>query len=361
MLSFLIGRAIVRWLLSEREAPLAPAVQAGQGPASPAPTPQAPDTRDLAHPRVERAAMGCLWEVYLVGEDREHLEGAAREALDEVERLDRQLSHTKPESDICRLNAHAYMHWVRLEPALYNLLRRCATLHEQTGGSFDVACGALVDAWGFLRSSGCVPSSEAITSALARSGMDRVAFDDDDYCVHFTVEGMQIALGAVGKGVGADAAARTLRFYGVDAAVLHGGSSTIYALGTPPGEDGWAFEARSPLSDARSLHSFRLRDRALSTSSAQEQFVQVEDRRLGHILDPRTGRPAEGLLSVWVAADTATDSDALSTALFVMGRDAAVAFCSTRPELEVVLAEQAPDGAVTGLHIRGAVVTEITA
>lgn len=305
--------------------------------------------------------MGCLWEVYLVGEDRSHLEGAAREALDEVERLDRQLSHTRPESDICRLNANAYEHWVRLEPALYSILRRCAALHEETGGSFDVACGALLDAWGYLRSSGYVPSDEEITSALARSGLERVAFDDEDHCVHFPVEGMLIALGAVGKGIGADAAARTLRFYGIEAAVLHGGSSTIYALGAPPGEDGWKFEARSPGSDRNRLHTFSLRDRALSTSSAQEQFVQVGDRRLGHIMDPRTGRPAEGLLSVWVAADAATDSDALSTALFVMGREAAIAFCSTRPELEVVLAEETPGGAVTGLHICGASVTPLPA
>jgi FAD:protein FMN transferase len=316
-------------------------------------------------------AMGCLFEVWLCGDDEAWLAGVAEEALAEVARLEAQLSHYRDDSDVARLNALAARRVparaqpgegaVRVEPALFGLLERCARLSRATGGAFDITAGPLVKAWGFYHGEGRVPTEEELAAARARVGMARVRLDRERSAVRFDVPGMEINLGAVGKGYALDQAAEVLRFYGVERAVIHGGRSTILAIGAPeakcggaalgplPDEEGWPFTLKDPRDRHTPLYHVSLRDRALSTSGDTEQFFEAEGRRYGHLLDPRTGRPVEGMRCVWVIApagyprDSAggAESDALATAFFVMGPEATRAFCRERPELEVVLVEDA--------------------
>ena len=117
---------------------------------------------------------------------------------------------------------------------MYHLLKRCAEISAGTEGAFDITLGPLIKAWGFHRGEGCVPSDEEIERIMEKIGIDRVQFDDDDNLVHFTVPGLEINLGAVGKGHAIDQAVETLKIYGVANAVIHGGQSTIYAMGEPP-------------------------------------------------------------------------------------------------------------------------------
>jgi FAD:protein FMN transferase len=125
---------------------------------------------------------------------------------------------------------------------------------------------------------------------------------------------------------------------------LHGGRSSIYALGAPPGAEGWEFTLRDPRDHTTPLHTVVLHDRAISTSGDYEQFFEADGVRYSHIIDPRSGRPVQGMQSVWVVAPSATDSDALSTAFFVLGPERTRAFCRQYPELEVVMVQSAPDG-----------------
>src|SRR5205823_5711003 len=127
-------------------------------------TPSEPQTEvNWVYPKVERPAMGSQFEIYLAGIDREALIAAGEQALDDIERLDRQLSHYKEDSDTSRLNANAVEHWVRLEPRMYQLLKRCAELHFETDGAFDITTGPLTKAWGFYRGEGRIPSEDEIT------------------------------------------------------------------------------------------------------------------------------------------------------------------------------------------------------
>jgi thiamine biosynthesis lipoprotein len=304
-----------------------------------------------------RAAMGSLFEIYLFGDDPERLEGAANEALDEIERLERQLSHYRDDSDIARLNAGAASGWVRVEPRLYELLERCAVLSRATEGAFDITTGPLVKAWGFYRGEGRIPSEEEIGDLLERTGPQRVRLDAAGSAVRYTVPEVEIALGAIGKGYALDEAAEILRFYDVESALLHGGRSTIYALGAPPGQEGWEFTLKDPRDRETPLRTVVLRDRAISTSGDYEQFFEVDGVRYSHILDPRSGRPvgsagdgaSRGMRCVWVTAPSATDSDALSTAFFVLGPEKTRAFCRRYPDLEVVMVQDAPNG--EGIHV----------
>jgi thiamine biosynthesis lipoprotein len=302
--------------------------------------------------RVARAAMGCLFEIYLCGDDPERLEGAAGEALAEIERLDRQLSHYQDDSDTARINALAASEWVRLEPALYRLLERCTVLSRSTDGAFDITTGPLEKAWGFYRGEGRVPPDDEIAALRSRTGMQRVRLDPDRSAVRFEAPGMELTFGAIGKGYALDAAAEILRFYDVESAVLHGGRSTIYALGAPPGAESWEFTLRDPRDRETPLKTVRLRDQVISTSGDYEQCFEADGTRYSHILDPRTGSPAQGMHSVWVIAPSAADSDALSTAFFVLGPDRAREFCRRRPELEVVMVGASEEG-------EGVMVTQI--
>ena len=157
--------------------------------------------------------------------------------------------------------------------------------------------------------------------------------------VKFRVPGLEFNLGAVGKGYALDRAAELLRTrWGVRAALLHGGSSSVYAIGHPPGDPrGWPIGLRHPDDPSRSLGTVRFRDRGLGTSAATFQFFEYNGRKLGHLLDPRTGWPAEGTSSASVVAPTAAEADAMSTALFVLGRAGAERFARTRPHLGGVL------------------------
>jgi thiamine biosynthesis lipoprotein len=288
--------------------------------------------------------MGSLFEIFLFGEDVPRLESAANEALEEIQRLERQLSHYRDDSDIARINALAASEWVRVEPCLFALLERCAVLNRASEGAFDITTGPLVKAWGFYRGEGRVPPEEEIAALRQQGGTGRMQLDRSQSAVRFAATGLEVTLGAVGKGYALDEAAAILRFYDVESALLHGGRSSIYALGAPPGTEGWELTLRDPRDRTTPLRTVSLRDRAISTSGDYEQFFEADGVRYSHILDPRSGRPVQGMHCVWVIAPSATDSDALSTAFFVLGPEKTRAFCRKCPELEVVMVQSAPDG-----------------
>jgi thiamine biosynthesis lipoprotein len=195
----------------------------------------------------------------------------------------------------------------------------------------------LIRAWGFFRGEGRLAEPDAVREALECVGVRRLELDPEARTVRFAREGMQVHLGAIGKGFAVDHVVAELQRLGVESALVHGGTSTVYGLGAPPGQDGWYVGLRHPSDPDQRLGAVRLRDRALSTSGDYEQFFEVDGRRYSHILDPRTGFPAQGTRSATVVAASATDTDALSTAAFVLGAEGARRLGETYPELGVIL------------------------
>src|SRR5207237_73189 len=150
---------------------------------------------------------------------------------------------------------------------------------------------------------------------------------------------LEVNLGSIGKGYALDRATERLRTeWGVGHALLHGGHSSIYALGSEPGRPrGWSVAIRHPWDPERRLATVWLRDRALGTSAATYQHLEYNGRKLGHILDPRTGWPAEELALASVVAPTAAEADALATAFYVLGVDKARAYCEAHPGIGTLL------------------------
>jgi thiamine biosynthesis lipoprotein len=286
--------------------------------------------------RVHRRAMACRFEITLASQDARQVP-AAREALNEIDRIEDQLSVFRESSVISHVNRSAGAGAVEIDDTLLALLGRCGDLHRATGGAFDVTSTPLSRCWGFLAREGRVPPREAIEVARERVGFDAVDLDRANHTVRFIRPGLELNLGAIGKGYALDRVAVGMRAGGVTDALLSAGCSSLLAVG---GRDaGWYIEVVSPPRrdrDAgadveRTLAQVWLRDAAIGTSGAGEQFVITDGTRYGHVIDPRTGWPATGVLSASVIASNAADADALSTAFLVGGAELAERYCAEHP------------------------------
>jgi thiamine biosynthesis lipoprotein len=285
-----------------------------------------------------RRAMATTFEV-LLPLGTAHGREAAEEALDEIDRLEAQLTVYREDSEVSSMNRRAALTPVPVEEKLFGLLCLAGQLTRETDGAFDISVGALIKAWGFYRRCGRVPSAEERAEVLARSGMVNVRLDQETQSVHYRRPGLEINLGSIGKGYALDRVGDLLRNrWEVVSALLHGGHSSVFAVGSTPGDlRGWPVAIRHPWDPERRVALIRLQDRALGTSAATFQHLEYNGRKLGHILDPRTAWPAEGLASASVLAPTAAQADALATAFFIMGVDRARTYCDAHPEIGAVL------------------------
>ncbi|NLX22886.1 MAG: FAD:protein FMN transferase [Phycisphaerae bacterium] len=315
-------------------------------PDGPAPRSVAPSA--TANLCVARRAMACEFNVFLPPSVPLGI-AAAEAALDTIDEYENLLTVYSGSSPMSYVNQTAANGPVRVDNRLFELLTRAEDLHEQTGGAFDIAAGALVKAWGFFDGAKRVPAEPERQAALARIGMRHVILDRAARTVHYRTRGVEINLGSIGKGYAIDRAVSRLRGdFGVPAALVQGGLSSLYGLGSPDGDErGWLVGIQNPWDAGRLVASVRLRDRALGTSSASNQYFEQDGRRFGHVLDPRTGWPAEGLASASAICDDAATADALATAFFVMGLDKTRDFCHNHPAVAALLVLQPGDSCGT--------------
>jgi thiamine biosynthesis lipoprotein len=280
--------------------------------------------------RVHRRAMACRFEITLAAEDGAFVP-AAMTALDEIDRLEDELSVFRETSTVSALNRRAAYQPVVVARHVMDLLADCQRLHHETGGAFDITATPLSRCWGFLRRDGRVPDPDAIEAARALVGFDAVQLNRDDGSVSFGRPGIELNLGAIGKGYALDRASLGLRMSGVAHALLSAGRSSLLAMGGRG--EGWLIDLVSPLLAGGAIAGFWLRNAAVGTSGVGEQFVIADGHRYGHVIDPRTGWPANGVVSASVVASDAASADALSTAFFIGGIELARRYCAEHRDL----------------------------
>jgi FAD:protein FMN transferase len=331
---------------------------------------------------VSRRAMACEFEVRFPAERYPQGTESALHALDLVDALEEQLSYFRPTSQLSRINLLAAEEPVEVAPPLFDLLRLTMTLYDETEGAYDITSAPLWEAWGFARRSGEIPSQAQLTEARSLVGGHLVELDPARRTVRFLRPGVRLNLGSIGKGHALDVCGEQLLTLGMADFLLHGGQSSVLARGslsshpsvkkadwlrtdsvntakndcrgTPvPLFQPWEIGIRHPGQPGRRLGVVRLRNRALGTSGGQFQSFRHQGRRYGHILDPRSGWPAEGVLSTTVVAPTAALADALSTAFYVMGPGQSLAYCQTHPEIGVLLICPASRGGDIEIHTAG--------
>ncbi len=304
---------------------------------------------------VSRPAMACRFEITLPLRDQAGVV-VARQSLDEIDRLEQQLTVFRENSEVSLINRHAASSPVRVEPSLFDLLLLCRELYGETGGAFDITSGPLSRCWGFLKRQGRIPETDEIEAARSIVGCDKLRLDRDSQTIRFDRPGIEINLGSIGKGYAIDAIAELISGR-VKTALLSAGSSSMRAVGSGDrGHGGWVVGLRHPRDKDRRMATLRLRDAALSTSGNDEQFFEHNGKRYGHIIDPRTGLPAQSVSGVTVIAPSAALSDALATAFYVGGPELAAAYCSTHPDVLVVMLESGAEQPVLFGHSNNCVV-----
>jgi len=302
-------------------------------------------------------AMATRFEFVLHGDNPVALRAAGEEAIEEINRLEAQLSLYRPSSEIAHVNARAAREPVRVSPAVFALLERAQKLTNETSGAFDITIAPLVRCWGFMDGSGKIPAEQELAEARAKVGIHLVQLNRQDFTVRFATEGVMLDLGAIGKGYAIDCATEILREAGVTSALLHSGTSTVSAIGTPLGEVGWKIAIDYPAERAisavgenspnelsegpRPLAMIPLNDESLSVSAVWGKSFQAEGRTLGHVLDPRTGMPVSGAVLAAVVLPSATETDALSTALLTLGKGGHELLTKLRPGIRGLLVSEA--------------------
>ncbi len=265
-------------------------------------------------------AMGTTFTIVAYDESRSRLQGAVDSAFEEVRRIDAVLSNYREDSEWSRINREAAQRPVAVSDEVFRLLEACQAYSRASGGAFDITVGPLLKLWGFYKGSGRVPHRAEIRTALGRVGYEKVILDPAERTVRFTVPGVELDPGGIGKGYAVDRMVEILEDAGIRSALVSGGGSSIYGLGAPPGERGWRVEIRDPKSPQRSVETLVIANESLSTSGNYEKFFYAGGKLYSHIFDPRTGYPAaNGVLSVSVVAPRTIDSEAWTKPFFLRG------------------------------------------
>jgi thiamine biosynthesis lipoprotein len=286
--------------------------------------------------------MGSYFEVRVAANTPGGVDLATR-ALDVIDELEAQLTVYRDDSELSRMNSTAHLGPVPVETELFRLLERAVLIGKETGGAYDITAGALSVAWGFFKGPKRVPDPEVLADARARTGQEHLRLNPANQTVAFDRPGVLINLGSIGKGYAIDRAVDVVRaHWWPTSALVHGGRSSVFALGSPPGRFGgrWEIAVRNPFAPDLPLGMLRIRNKGLGTSGAAFQSFEVGSKVYGHILDPRTGEPAFGPASVTVVAPTAADADALSTAFYLLGFDEAAAYAAQHPEVSAVFVDE---------------------
>jgi thiamine biosynthesis lipoprotein len=292
-----------------------------------------------------RVSMACTYTVVVYGTDPKQLPLITTAALDEVDRIDALMSNYKPESPLSQINREAGEHPVLVEPELFHFLQRCVHYSQQSEGGFDVTVGPLMKAWGFFRGEGRIPWSFELWSVLRNVGYQHLRLDAAQRTIQFARSGMELDLGGIAKGYAVDRVVDLLKEQHIERAFVSAGGSTLYGLGAPPDSPGWEVKVQDPISPhdpKKSATTVVLKNKCLSVSGNYEKFFKVRGVTYSHVMDPRTGRPVENMLSVAVITENGTDGDALDNAFYVQGVDKGKALLPLYPGIEVLFF--LPDG-----------------
>jgi len=303
-------------------------------PAAVSPTPQARFTFSAPH-------MGTEFRIIVYADTEARASEAANAAFARIAALDRVLSDYRDDSELTRLGRHAAGERVRVSDDLFRALSHAQRIARVTGGAFDPTVGPLTKLWRRARRTSELPLPSEIESARDAVGYRKLTLDAATRTVRLDRSNMRLDVGGIGKGFAADEAAVVLNRHKIQRALIAAGGD-IAAIGAPPQSDAWTVAVASLDAAGGETRRIQLRNAAVSTSGDREQWLARGGVRYSHIIDARTGRPVVGTSSVTVVAQKAADSDALATAIAVLG-----------PEQGLKLVEAANDIAAFIQRARG--------
>ena len=278
----------------------------------------------------------CRVTVY--GDDR--LDGVGSVLIQRMTALHNLINAYDPESELSRLNASAYSAPFACSDELWSILQAARQAYQETDGAFDPTVGPLMKLWGFHGKRNTIPSEAEIGEALAKVGLDKVAFDDAGQSVRFAVEGISLDFGGIAKGYACDWVSSILRANGITCYMIDLGGNIQLSDIPPKGQRIFKVGIRNPMDKERILQVMELKGCSVATSGNYERSRVIEGRRVGHIMDPSTGHPGEFHASVTAITARGVDSDVYSTAVFVRGVPLARRLAAQRPGTSFLIVDE---------------------
>jgi thiamine biosynthesis lipoprotein len=291
------------------------------------------NARTSARYQASHHAMGTVFSIVTYGASSELLAGAVGRAFQEIDRLNDLMSHYKPDSELSVINRQAAHGSVTVTPELFRILEQCFRYSEETEGAFDITVGPLMKLWGFFQGAGHLPSVPALAEVRKQVGYRHVVLGSATRTVRFDRTGVELDLGAFGKGYAVDRVAAILSAEGITQALVSSGASTICAMGSPPGKQGWTVSLCDPFDRRRIATRLQIQNLSISVSGNYEKLFEAEGKIYTHILDPGSGMPAENMLMTAVISPSSAESDALSTSFFIKGIGRSRTYLDSHSEL----------------------------
>jgi thiamine biosynthesis lipoprotein len=289
--------------------------------------------RESVH-KVSRPLLGTIINLTIVA-DTETASKAAEQAFKEIERIEFLMSPYRESSDIFRINTDAWREPVRVSGEVFSLVKRAVRIWSESDGAFDVTFASMSGLWNFKKKGFVPPSIGAIRSRLALVGSHLLALDESKSTVAFTKRGTRVGLGAIAKGYAVNRAVLKLKGLGLDSAIVEAGGD-LQVLGDKFGKP-WMTGLRHPRKQSLLLTLTLQHGDSIATSGDYERFTIYQGKRYHHIIDPRTGYPADTLVSVSVISKDPVISDSYATAIFVMGMKKARQFLRRHGEIQVII------------------------
>ncbi len=280
--------------------------------------------------------MGSRFDITVSALDSVAGNGYIDQAIEEITRIERMISSWDPNSQTSLINQNAGIKPIRVDKALFELVQRAIAISDLTNGAFDISYASMDKIWKFDGSMSMLPSAEAIESSIRNVGYQHIVLDQLQQTVFLEKPGMKIGFGAIGKGFAADQAKLLLSNNGVEAGIINA-SGDMSTWGKQPGGEDWKVAITNPYDKQKAYAVLPISEGAVVTSGNYEKYIEIEGKRYSHIIDPRTGYPARGILSVTVFASKAELADALSTAVFVMGVATGIDRINQLPGIECIV------------------------
>lgn len=264
--------------------------------------------------------MGCNFDIAVVADSKEKGNGYIQDAIDEITRIERLISSWDKNSQTSLINNNAGIKPVKVDKELIALIERSIYISKLTSGAFDISFASMDRIWKFDGKEVAMPAKEKIKASVAKVGYENIIINKDAGTVFLKLKGMKIGFGAIGKGYAADMAKQLLKSKGVSAGIINA-SGDLSTWGKQPDGSSWKVGITNPLNQGKVFSWFDLDDRAVVTSGNYEKYVTINGKRYAHIINPKTGYPSEGIISVSVFAPKAELADALATSVFVLGTE----------------------------------------
>ena len=280
--------------------------------------------------------MGSRFDVTVVANDSIEGNKYIDTAVAEITRIEQLISSWDANSQTSEINRNAGIKPVTVDAELFQLIERAIGISKLTDGAFDISYASMDRIWQFDGSMTAMPSEEEIKASVSKVGFQNIILDKAKSTVFMKLEGMRIGFGAIGKGYAADKAKDLLISKGVPSGIINA-SGDMNTWGEQPNGKKWKIAITNPMDKNKVFALLPITNGAVVTSGNYEKFVNFNGKRYTHIIDPRTGYPSSGIISVTVFAPKAELADALATSVFVMGKEAGLDRINQLPKIECII------------------------